>query len=111
MNLIKQEQESYIICKSGNNLIIINQLNEIVKSIEVDCANIESISLYKNYLEDIYIAIVDGINNNIYIYDNDNQLINNDQLEGETLAKINWKKSDLLITTLIDDYIIQYQKK
>lgn len=111
IDIQNKNSEFLLICKSGNTIIIINQANEVVKTIEIECANIESINVYKNYLEDIYLSIVDGINNNIYLYDNDNQLINNEQFEGQNQAKISWKKSDLIITTIIDDYIIQYQKK
>jgi hypothetical protein len=54
------------------------------------------------------IAVLDGLENNVYLYHSDGNLFKSKQIEGEKKVELRSYGQDLMITTIVDKYLIQY---
>ncbi|MEY3426198.1 MAG: hypothetical protein RL679_1556, partial [Bacteroidota bacterium] len=52
---------------------------------------------------------IDGLENNVYLYDLDGSNLLDKPLEGSTKSMINLCDNVLTLTTIVDNYLIQYK--
>jgi len=121
---IKTEFESYnrgkfidLQMDKSNPVIIIQSANQI-RLINSDGATFGEINLSFNEIEDVYIntdesgktfvGVIDGLENNVYLYTTDGQKVVNKPLEGQSKIRLNTTNNQKRITTIIDQFVIQY---
>jgi hypothetical protein len=57
---------------------------------------------------DNYLSVIDGIENNVYLYTGNGRPLINRSFEGSKKSLLNLKDGKLILTTIVDDYLIQY---
>jgi hypothetical protein len=55
-----------------------------------------------------YIIAIDGIENNVYLHHSNGRMVSNDAYEGSVKAQLNLLEGELILTTIVDNYLIQY---
>lgn len=54
------------------------------------------------------VSILDGLENNVYLYNMNGTKLTDRSLEGKTKVNVSSTSNSLIITTVVDDYVIQY---
>jgi hypothetical protein len=58
-----------------------------------------------------YVCIVDGIENNVYLYELDGGKVVDRSFEGGKKCMLSRSQDELILTTIVDRYIVQYRLK
>jgi hypothetical protein len=58
-----------------------------------------------------YVSIVDGLENNAYVYELDGGKVADRSFEGSKKCMLSRNQDELLLTTVIDKYLVQYRIK
>ena len=97
--------------------IIIQSANEI-HLLNAEGISFSEISLPFNEVADVFvetsnsgkttIAIIDGLENNVYLYGLDGERLTHKPIEGQTKVKVNSEGNTRVVTTVVDQYIVQY---
>lgn len=106
IKVVNEFSEPIIVIQNQNELLKMNALTKKIQKQTLSFGQIDDVFILDN---DLITGLVDGIGNNVYIYKNSNQL-NEKALEGKGIVKLTYSNNDLIITTLMDDYIIQYSQ-
>lgn len=110
LNVQKDNSFAVILVKSANTIQLINPEGISFGQIELPFNEVEDIYVNTNHLGKTFVAIIDGLENNVYLYDSKGELLNSKSLEGQ--SKVHLVVSDhKQITTIIDQFIIQYSEK
>ena len=56
-----------------------------------------------------YILAIDGIENNVYLYHSNGRMVSDDSFEGSLKGQLNLLDGELILTTVVDKYLIQYK--
>lgn len=99
--------EIYFINKSGSNITVFNSEGKKISGFKVDFSDIENIQV-KVINGKNYISIIDGLENNVYLYQLNGKKVNDSSLEGSKKCTISSDSNNLILTTIVDNYLIQY---
>ena len=101
----------------GTPIIAIQSNNEI-HLLNVEGIPFGEIRLPFNEVEDIFVhntnsgktvvGVIDGLENNVYLYETDGQLITKKGLEGQKKLFVHSSNKGYRITTIVDQFIVQY---
>lgn len=95
-----------LVIQAGNEVIYINAQNEIYTRQLIDFGQLDNVTISENY-GSIYLTVIDGIGNNIYLYNN-NERLNKKAFDGKMIVRSTFYNSKTLITTIVDEFIVQY---
>lgn len=98
----------HLIIQSNNELHFINNQGVSFGVIRVSFNEIEDVFIDSPNSGNNLIAVIDGIENNVYLYRTTGEKINNSTFEGQTKAVISSKNDVKIITTIVDQFIVQY---
>ena len=98
----------HLILQSNNELHFINSQGVSFGLVRVSFNEIEDVFIQNPNSGDNRVAIIDGIENNVYLYRTTGEKINNINFEGQTKVVISSKNDVKIITTIIDQFIVQY---
>jgi hypothetical protein len=102
----------YTISLSGNQAFVSKNGKELL--FEKDFANSRIISgaIFKNSFKETYFAVVDGMENGVYLYDEKGRMYVKGKIEGSNKVTLNQSSGySVVVTTIIDGYMIQYLVK
>ncbi|MBI1837319.1 MAG: hypothetical protein HYR91_08650 [Flavobacteriia bacterium] len=99
--------EPTIIIQASNEVICFNSEHKIIARTKFNFGQLEFISLFKDDYGQIITTVIDGISNNVYAYSN-NEKINLKNIDGKNIAYLNYINAQKIITTIVDEYVIQY---
>jgi hypothetical protein len=83
-----------------------NAQNEIYIRQLLNFGELDYVSISENY-GSIYVTAIDGIGNNIYLYNNNVQ-INKKAIDGKHIVRTSFYNYNTLITSIVDEFIVQY---
>ncbi len=98
----------YLVIQSNNEIHLINNQGISFGNIRTSFNEIEDVFIDSPSSGNNLVAIVDGIENNVYLYRTTGEKINNSAFEGQTKAVISSKNDQKIITTIVDQFIVQY---
>ena len=98
----------HLIIQSNNELHFINNQGVSFGTIRVSFNEIEDVFIDSPNSGNNLVAIIDGIENNVYLYRTTGEKINNSTFEGQTKVTISSKNDFKVITTIVDQFIVQY---
>lgn len=98
----------HLILQSNNELHFINSQGVSFGLIRVSFNEIEDVFIDSSNSGNNLIAVIDGIENNVYLYRTTGEKINNINFEGQTKVVISSKNDVKIITTIVDQFIVQY---
>jgi hypothetical protein len=58
-----------------------------------------------------YVSLIDGLENNVYLYKLNGEKLLDQSFEGMKKSMLNWADGSLILTTIVDNYLIQYKVK
>ncbi len=96
-----------IIIQAASELHFLNQQGIEFGKIRIPFTEMEDAHFSNNSGKSI-VSVIDGLENNVYLYDMAGTMLIDHAYEGKTKVRITSIGSSLLITTVVDNYIIQY---
>jgi hypothetical protein len=101
-------KDEYIINEKGNQISILSSLGFPLGNITLDFSNHEY-SDVQTFGGRTYVSVIDGLENNVYLYQLDGDKLTDRSFEGGKKCMLNVHNSKLILTTIVDNYLIQYE--
>lgn len=99
----------YTISLSGNQAFISKNGKDVLFNKDFANSRINSGDILKNSFKEIYFAVVDGMENGVYLYDEKGRMYVKGKIEGTKKVSLNQASGySVLVTTIIEGYIVQY---
>jgi hypothetical protein len=109
MELKRKASVPSLIIKDGQKIHFLSLRGDVIHTLETPYKQLADAAIYRFPNGIIYTAVLDDLENNVYLYSGNGQLLFNKPLEGERKLQLSTEnKSELIITTIVEDYIIQY---
>ena len=108
LSVINNDLNPIIIVQSANEIHVLNTDGVSFAEIKLPFNEIDNIFIEKANTGETYIAIIDGLENNVYLYNTNSERVLNKLLEGKTKVVVNTIGKTKQITTIVDQFIIQY---
>jgi hypothetical protein len=105
-----QEGRKEIFLSNYNNgqITVFGKFGTLLGKVPLDFSNVENWDVF--YVNNkTYVTGIDGLENNVYLYDLDGSNLLDKPLEGSTKSMINLCDNVLTLTTIVDNYLIQYK--
>lgn len=107
--LIEGKNYKYIAFSSYNKIHVLNERGVKLFQFEIPFRELASFDVITLQNGKTYIAMIDGIENNLYVYDNSGRCYTEKPLEGKGSVLLSEKGSNnLVITTSGDGFVVQY---
>lgn len=103
---IGDREDMYFMSRDENLVSIFNPEGKKLSSLNL--SNIEFVDV-KSFNGRIYISLIDELENNVYLYQLNGNSILEKPIEGSKKTSLNYFENKVLLTTIVDNYIIQYQ--
>lgn len=97
-----------LIVRSRNTLHFINQKGIEFGKLRMPFNEIEGVNYFNLNSGKTVVSILDGLENNVYLYNMNGTKLTDRSLEGKTKVNVSSTSNSLIITTVVDDYVIQY---
>lgn len=97
-----------IVLRTANELRFLNQQGIEFGKVRIPFSEIEDAHFSINNSGKSIVSVIDGLENNVYLYDMAGTMLTDRAYEGKTKVRITSIGNGLLITTVVDNYIIQY---
>jgi hypothetical protein len=102
----------YTISLSANQAFVSKNGKEVLFDKDFANSSINSGDVFKNSFKEIYFAVLDGSENGVYLYDEKGRMYVKGKIEGTKKVSLNQASGySVLVTTVIDGYLIQYHVK
>lgn len=101
-------KETFLSNYSNGQITVLGKLGAPLGQIQIDISDLENWDIF-SLNNKIYITCVDGLENNVYLYELDGSDILDKPLEGSTKSMLNMSGNVLTLTTILDNYLIQYK--
>jgi hypothetical protein len=99
----------YSVSMASNKLVISSNLKEVLFEKEFGNTRISASSIYKNSYKEIYFSVVDGTENNVYLYDSKGRMYVKGVIGGSKKVSLNQSAGfSVTLTTIVDGYLVQY---
>ncbi|MCH2231527.1 MAG: hypothetical protein MK105_14405 [Crocinitomicaceae bacterium] len=107
-NVIDVNKNPVVIVQDGNEIILLNSKGIPFSSFKVPFNEIDYVSLSSANQTKSIIGIIDGLENNVYFYTTEGKQIIQKPIEGQTKVFLEQNENEYVITTVIDQFIVQY---
>ena len=97
-----------IVVQTKNDLHFLNNQGVESKSIHLPFSELDYVSIFKDPDGTSFVSVIDGLENNVFIYSLNGELINKESFDGSQEANLTWYNKEMIITTVVDGYIVQY---
>ena len=97
-----------IIIQDGNEIILLNTKGIPFSTFKVPFNEIDQVSINPINQTKSIVGIIDGLENNVYFYTTDGKRILQKPIEGQTKVNLERNKNEYVITTVLDQFIVQY---
>ncbi len=97
-----------IVVQSANEIHLINEEGLSFSQITLPFNEIEHVFIETSNSGKTTVAIIDGLENNVYLYGLDGERVTLKPIEGQTKVLVKSTGSTRVITTVVDQYIVQY---
>jgi hypothetical protein len=95
--------------KNEQIIQFISYFGEKFGEVKVPFKDLENVYVNKSSSNMTYVSLVDGIENNVYLFDIKGHQLRQIPYKGKLMSKISWSATnELILTTVVDDYVIQY---
>ncbi len=97
-----------LIVRSRNTLHFVNQKGIEISKLRMPFNEIEEVAHFNLNSGKTVISVIDGLENNVYLYNTAGSQLYNRSFEGKTKVNVSATGNGLMITTVVDNYVIQY---
>jgi hypothetical protein len=106
--LIPTHSDAVLAILTQNTLHLLNNQGIGFGQIALPFSDIEDIFVSTEASGKTYICVIDGLENNVYLYGTDGKQLHKGALEGQTRVHVQTVKALKCITTVVDQFVIQY---
>lgn len=99
--------QQFMLCSRLNRIHVYDASGFTLGQIACQSQSIESIDAFQIDGR-TYVTVVDGIENNVYLHNVNGTSLTSKAIEGSQKAIINKKDNQLILTTIVDKYLVQY---
>lgn len=110
LKVIEDKNTTTIIVQSANEIYLLNSNGISFGQISLPFNEIGDVFVQTFDSGKTMIAVVDALENNVYLYGLDGRRINDTPIEGQTKVHMNAFSSSIMVTTVVDQFIVQYFK-
>jgi hypothetical protein len=107
-NVFSNSKNPIVVVQDGNEIILLNTNGVPFASFKVPFNEIDNIFVTKSESNKTIIGIIDGLENNVYFYTTEGKRIIQKPLEGQTKVTLSALDNEYIITTVMDQFIVQY---
>jgi stage III sporulation protein SpoIIIAA len=104
----EQSKNPILVVRSRNNIHLINQKGLEIGKLRMPFNEIEDVAVFNLNSGKTVVSIIDGLENNVYLYDIAGTELTENSLEGKTRVHVSAYGEGFIVTTVVDSYIIQY---
>ncbi|NRA11701.1 MAG: hypothetical protein HRT57_07090 [Crocinitomicaceae bacterium] len=97
-----------LIVQSSNQIRLINSEGVSFSEINLPFNEVEDVHVFTGDSGKTLIGVIDGLENNVYLYGTDGQKVVNKSLEGQSKIRLGSTNNQKRITTIVDQFVIQY---
>lgn len=98
----------YLYAIQSNRILIIDNKGVQKMNFKVDFTSIDGVSI-TSINSRSYISVIDGLENNVYLYDINGRKLPQSNLEGSKKCVLSTQGNHLILTSIIENYIVQYE--
>lgn len=98
----------YLCAIQANQVQILSNKGDQLINLKVDFTTIDGVSI-TTINSRSYISIIDGLENNVYLYELNGRKIPQTKLEGSKKCVLSSQGNHLILTSIIENYIVQYE--
>jgi len=106
--LIELKNNKLLAIQSQNTLHLLNDQGIGFAQIVLPFTDIADVFVSTNDSGKTYICLIDGLENNVYLYGTDGTQLGSKALEGQTRVHLQTVNNSKCITTVVDQFVIQY---
>ena len=106
--IISNRQSHVIVIQTNNVIKLLNGNGIGFGEITVPFTEIEDISVLTTNIGETFIAVIDGLENNLHLFNTNGTQLNTKALEGQTKVHLHTVNNHNCITTVVDQFVIQY---
>ncbi|MFK7784883.1 MAG: hypothetical protein AB8B56_07200 [Crocinitomicaceae bacterium] len=103
-----QSNNPTLIVRSRNNIHLINQKGIEIGKLRMPFNEIEEVDFFNLNSGKTVVSVIDGLENNVYLYNVTGTELTENSLEGKTRVHVSAFGEGFTVTTVVDNYIIQY---
>lgn len=107
-NVFSNSKNPIVVVQDGNEIILLNTNGVPFASFKVPFNEIDNIFVTKSESNKTIVGIIDGLENNVYFYTTEGKRIIQKPLEGQTKVTLSALDNEYIITTVMDQFIVQY---
>jgi hypothetical protein len=107
LDILMDNATPVLIVKSANKIHLINSEGISFGEISLPFNELEDVHIHTDDYGKTCVAILDGLENNVYLYGTDGQQIVKKSLEGQSKIRVH-SSNQMRITTIVDQFVIQY---
>lgn len=105
---IYRGKEQFVAYRDKNTIVVLDNRGNAVQRITVAVEDIEDFDIITTRNGNTYLAVLEGIENNIYLFDSAGKKIADKSFEGKERVKLSEDQGRLTITSSLDRNIIQH---
>lgn len=108
LDIQRDNNSNVIILKSANVIHLLNDQGIPFGEIPLSFNEVADVFIKTNNSGKTVVAIVDGLENNVYLYGLDGKLLSDGTIEGQDKVVLSSENGRQVITTIADEFVIQY---
>ena len=101
-------KEGFLINSNNQTISVFSSLGIQLGTTKTDFTDIEYCDV-QTINGRTYVSLIDGLENNVYLYQLDGNKLTDKSFEGGKKCMINVHNSKMILTTIVDNYLIQYE--
>lgn len=105
---ITSDKTPSLAVQSANELHLVNLNGIPFSQIPLAFNEIQDVHIHSDNSGKTTVAIIDGLENNVYLYTLSGELITGKPLEGQAKVRLTQKENTTVVTTIVDQFIVQY---
>lgn len=107
LNAKQNSKNPIVIVRVGNEIQLFNSEGLLFGTVKLPFNEIEYVDILTSSQGKTIVAILDGLENNVYLYSTNGELIKK-SIEGQTKVELQSYMNKTRLTTVIDQFIVQY---
>ncbi|HIP32376.1 MAG TPA: hypothetical protein EYG86_06420 [Crocinitomicaceae bacterium] len=108
LKIVNDNKNPILLLKSSNEIHLLNSEGIPFGLIKLAFNEVDDIDLITMNSEKTIIGVVDGLENNVYLYHANGELLIKKSLEGQRKVQLENSAGSIQVTTIVDQFIIQY---
>lgn len=109
LSIIEQKGSPIILIKQGDEIKLSNNEGIDFGSIKLPFNDFGHIDVKTSSNGRTIIAVINDLENNVYLYSSNGKLLNSNPLEGQTKVALSFNSEKVIVSSIIDQFIVQYQ--